>query len=145
MTILTKDAVSEALHKAVAEKGEDYVYPRANEGCRYADPYNPEVPSCIVGHVVAALDPETFKRIGQREEENEMSFSATYLLDDGPFGLDPEDDSVVAALQVAQSLQDLGLPWGYAQEGFDRVIKGEEYIMVEGEITSRWHAETQQD
>lgn len=162
MTKFTRDAVSEALHAAVVAKGEDYVYPNYDEGCTYSDPANREAPSCIVGHVVATLDPEVFQSWADYEDTEEDTFSADDL--DKSRGYDREaiydedglwegtgearkfreafevDYTTKDALYVAQRLQDLGRPWGVAQKAFDRVAAGEDHKLVFAEMLSKYPA-----
>lgn len=161
MTIFTRDAVSEALHKAVETKGADYVYPDWNFGCHYADAEAEyQAPSCIVGHVVAALDPELFQNWAEYERQAQGdSFSvrdamygdeydyAEVLDEDGLWvGVGEAqkfrkalsaDDRTRDALLAAQRVQDLGQPWGDAQEAFDRVMAGEGEGAVVEEIIDR--------
>ncbi len=159
--MLKKNAVVEALHRAVAEKGEDYVYPAASSGyrggaCVYSErnEAGEAYPSCIVGHVIAALDPEEFQAIVEYEQRMDESFSVNELIQGkhGSYEIEyggnryaeafvpallMEDADVESALSIAQSLQDSGCTWGEAQEGFDRVLAGESRWVVENEIRER--------
>lgn len=160
MTKFTRDAVSEALHAAVAAKGEDYVYPGWNEGCYYADPEEHKAPSCIVGHVVAALDPNTFRSWAEFEaQEGGDSFPASEMDTPRRYAEEEicdEDELLVGygepqkvreafevdevtknALSVAQRIQDMGRSWADAQESFDRTMRGEDAESVRAEIMAR--------
>ena len=55
--MISTDAVTEALRKTV-EGREDFVYDRGDRGCRYA---SNGAPSCLVGHVIFEVAPETFR------------------------------------------------------------------------------------
>lgn len=141
MSVLKKDAVTEALRAAIAEKGEEYVYPAWQEGCSYST--REGQPSCIVGWVVAALDPEVFKKVHEYEVDSgestcvanlekgtESSYEAEYY-----FGLEFEDSTLTEALQAAQDVQDTGGPWRVAQVAYDRVLAGEGRYSVVDELT----------
>ncbi len=53
---VTLDDALDALRKAVAEKGEDYIYGSENKHCLYAEFVNGEpTPRCIVGYALAYL------------------------------------------------------------------------------------------
>lgn len=108
----TNAEINAALKKALDAKGEDYVYTeRSNGACVYSLGGEP---SCIVGHVLHALDPEMFKRVAEfeadpNENDDDTSFSslATRL------GL-PFETEQRRALQNVQVQQDCGKTWGSA-------------------------------
>lgn len=111
--------VSEILHQVVAEKGGDYIYERAalGQNCFYSDPNDHTAPSCIVGHVLAKLDPEAFGRVAQEE-----------AFEGGSFGVLSIETSVwgaseAVALQAAQDVQDAGYAWSVAEKAFDYVME----------------------
>lgn len=146
MTVLTKNAITEALNKAVEEKGGDYIYitpdgyqayPESGLSCRYSD--HDGNPSCIVGFVVAALDPEGFAKLAQHEESEGESFGVD-LIDEYDFAKF-EAYETISALQAAQSVQDDGMPWSYAQEAYNRVLAGESQWAVQNDLLERWDAE----
>lgn len=136
------NAVSEALERIVAEKGEDYVYPLAGDDCVYAEKTSDGyVPSCIVGHVVAALDAEAFKNAAEYEQVNGESggvsdffqYGFYYGDDRNDWGEYPEeseeyqpgiihDEVLTSALQIAQTTQDYGFTWGEALENYRAVL-----------------------
>lgn len=102
-TIITYEMAKDLLQRAVEERGEDYVYPRASSpgGCVYFE--DDGTPSCIVGHVLAYLgytkdDIEDFndQSVGAVSDAAPMDFQARWLLRD------------------AQIRQDQGTPWGRA-------------------------------
>lgn len=134
-TTLKKDAVTEVLEKVVAEKGAEYVYPYFETQCFYADPADTTAPSCIVGHVVAALDPHAFQEIAAHEVDSGESMSVAQLSGDSYVGF--EDQRLADALQAAQSVQDGGSPWAEAMEAYRRVLAGEEAYKVAEEISDR--------
>lgn len=136
MTIQT-DAVSEVLHKVV-EGREGYVYERVNGSCRYAD--TDGAPSCIVGHVVAALAPETYNALHEYEKRTSMSVAAGALAGWHGGTLDVED-RVIQALGAAQTVQDEGAPWGYARMAYDRVIDGADPWKTIEAMIERWQEE----
>lgn len=105
--------INEAIKKALAEKGGDYVYERVihektgSGGCVYAVG---DAPSCIVGHVLNALDPEMFKRVAEWEQEAEdTGFRQAAVALELPFGRDQ-----IHALSQAQVAQDDGYKWSAA-------------------------------
>lgn len=128
----TRQDVLEAARKIVAEKGPDYVYPRnsINGGGGYGTNTGPVYaedgkPSCLVGHVVHALDPEAFAHLASVEEAygTEAAESLTYhgfdsdAEDESNYHYLPEDFWDVEAetlMNSAQTSQDVGNPWGVA-------------------------------
>lgn len=127
--MLTLSAVQKALDDAVALKGEDYVYPSSD--CAYST--NPalgeQAPSCIVGYVLNALEPEVFKEVARREWKPDPSLGVYvdeygYAVDSttveglrdrwGIRAFDDAEDGVVELLYEAQSNQDSGNTWGYS-------------------------------
>jgi len=116
MTKITAKTALEAMRSIVKEFGADYVYPAiGDEECAYA---RGGAPSCIVGHIVARLDPDLFLQLGQMEDEN------------GPFAIgSPEGhgnelrDSLGDAYQLllrAQQGQDKGDTWGSVLESAEK-------------------------
>lgn len=114
METLTVEKAHELLKRAVAEKGEDYVYQPETVGtynrrCRYFGPEG--APSCIVGHVLAymgvSIDPESYEnRVGVWTLGQEELLRA--------------DAAAIEALSVAQDVQDMGGPWGSALREFEQ-------------------------
>lgn len=122
--MLTKNAVAATLKELVEEKGADYVYPQWDQDCEYSQA---DGPSCIVGYVIARLDPEKFEEIAAFEEDHGSfgvgsfnTYEKTYDEDTDEYvpaydypTLEVED-GVISLLRVAQVQQDAGRPWGVA-------------------------------
>ncbi|AWY05085.2 hypothetical protein SEA_HORTUS1_107 [Microbacterium phage Hortus1] len=110
--VYTNAEINAALKKALEAKGEDYVYEQDGMGgCYYAA--NGE-PSCIVGHVAHALDPEMFKAIEDFESDYDKSRGDNSFRNVvAGLGLPFRDDQVRALSRVQQE-QDTGTPWGTA-------------------------------
>lgn len=115
---MTIEKTIEALKKAVAEKGEDYVYKENEEigWCLYSDRESGQ-PSCIVGHVLADLDPEAFARVRAWELRSARSagvsttiFQRVALPDISPV----DRPLILALLGDVQNQQDDGVAWGPA-------------------------------
>jgi hypothetical protein len=127
-TILKTDAVTEALKEIVAGK-EDFVYPYHETQCFYTDPEDRTAPSCIVGHVIDAIDHEALERLGEYEMQDGESFSVAEMNNgkrfNQRFDLDFDSATLQEALQAAQEVQDLGIPWGRSWEAYQRVLAGE--------------------
>lgn len=146
MTLLKTDAVTEALHKAVAEKGGDYVYPWHEVQCSYTEPGEREegsvAPSCIVGYVIDAIDHDALERIAVYEEREGESLGVGELFD---VDVDFQDETLLVALEAAQRVQDRGAPWKYSQIVYDRVIaRGPDCGSVEDAVDQaldQWKAE----
>jgi hypothetical protein len=145
MTYFTTDAVTEALHKIVAEKGEDYIYPNGISGrtCFYAQG---GAPSCIVGHVIAALEPEAFREIAAAERVA-GSFGAIEAVNGFEYGDEIDnysstphltsDETLEQALSAAQTAQDGGMTWGEAMNAYDRIVGGEPSWKVLAEVNRK--------
>lgn len=139
MAEFTYENVLAALEAAVADKGEDYVYPKAIGSCTYTNV--DKSPSCIVGHVVAKLAPAKLEKIFENEysefiaeqvpleqaEDYVSSFSVYALvrqyLKEDPNLYDSDnmydrDTALTIALGVAQGTQDSGKTWGEALAKF---------------------------
>ncbi len=115
MIQLDYDDVIVLLEKAVGEKGESYVYPRAQYGGCVNFRY--DEPACIVGHVLSYLGfgpvvdgPNGFRRSiragAVRNVIDETGLVTTYYAE--------------RALIRAQEVQDSGLSWGEALEAARR-------------------------
>lgn len=108
----TNEQINAALSKALEAKGDDYVYENWQDGnCVYSVA---QEPSCIVGHVLHALDPEMFKRVAEfeadaSENRGDTSFGAVALRLNLPFEREQR-----RALQNVQVEQDTGHTWGSA-------------------------------
>mgnify|MGYP003441213565 CR=1 FL=1 len=107
----TLDDVLNATRKIVEEKGGDYRYDPEGHGCLYAAD---GTPSCLVGHVINALDPEAFTILAGMEADRSMSMPAVELRDGDWLAEDFWSDDAEVAMQAAQDAQDSGLTWGQA-------------------------------
>lgn len=113
--IITLGIARAALEKVVAEKGENYVYPRYlnNMQCVYAEVVGGEVvPSCIVGYAINEISHELFEKLAEEEIESG--------------GMEANDirwvqieEEARDALRAAQAKQDAGKTWGEALYAFD--------------------------
>ena len=109
----TAEQVLDTLAKVVAGR-EDYIYrldQRDADGsvqCNYAE--DDGSPSCIVGDVAAALDPDLFRDLveGEREGDSFAVLSASHYF------RSHFDGRALLALEVAQRAQDEGRSWGTA-------------------------------
>lgn len=114
---LTYDRALSLLNAAIAEKGEDYKYPKNPSvfgGCVYFDP-DTRQPSCIIGHVLAYLgltaeDMEIDSPLPDIDSRNALAFAS--LVEEGDIQVD--SPRTEALLQVAQEQQDQGSSWGDA-------------------------------
>lgn len=122
----TVESVTAAMEKAVAERGEDWVYPKYEDGwdhmggCRYfhAETHDP---ACIVGFVI--------NEHGWTEDEATAAF---LYRSDGVEGLRARalldglsaPPAVVHALSAAQAEQDECEPWGKALSQYRSSIDG---------------------
>lgn len=136
MTIITSEAVTQAIHKVVEKKGADYIYPNSGPGasCFYSEN---GAPSCIVGWVVADLDAQAFDSLVEYESAESESFTANELgaRTNLKFGV-----GVEWALSAAQEIQDNGGTWGLALQAYERVLAGEYYYYVVQELKAQINA-----
>jgi hypothetical protein len=135
---LTRESVSEAIDKAVAERGEDWTYPGMgrddwderdeekdewlliSEGCRYFGT-DGKTPRCIIGYVLTehGLDLDTLRGLTGGQVEG--------VGIDGVLRMAPiltDDRALKDALQRAQSAQDIGKTWSEARATFQRFVNG---------------------
>ena len=87
------------------------MYDPQGEGCTYS---RQGTPSCLVGHVIYALEPDTFEKIKDIEEIKIMSMPVAELRDGDWLAEDFWSDDAEVAMQAAQDAQDSGLTWGQA-------------------------------
>lgn len=122
MSITYEDA-ARALDEAVKEKGADYLYePPSGDVCSYSD--REGNPSCIVGHVIAKLNPEAFQKIAENEwytlyDDEEDTYpivkEANVRHIELTFGVELGfTDKAENLLLLAQDRQDRGIHWGEA-------------------------------
>src|SRR5215207_3245486 len=98
------DQTIELLQRAVAEKGDGYVYPGADGydtfSCRYAD-YLTVAPSCLIGHVLDYLG--LLSEAAEGHSANRMEVVHNQFT-----------PGSALVLRAAQILQDKGHAWGEA-------------------------------
>lgn len=136
----TTEEVTAALEKAIATKGEDYVYEPVGVTCRYTT--EEKAPSCIVGWVVAEVNPPLFDALFDFEKTGNVI--AAHDLDHPakePEFVDDElalevDHRTLDALQAAQEIQDEGFAWAYAKRAYDNVLAGQDYREAVAQITA---------
>ena len=117
MTItLGRQQAIKLLQRAVAEKGEDYIYKKpgpVGSDCTYTTPDG--APSCIVGYVLGYLDPAFLEQINQMEWEYSDPVTASVASMVSVFDLDLHlSFEALCVLASVQNLQDAGLIWGQA-------------------------------
>ncbi|WNM66241.1 hypothetical protein SEA_DEJAVU_109 [Microbacterium Phage DejaVu] len=126
----TDEQFIKAMREAVAERGEDYVYPKAEEKmnedlgykvtvnddyhglngvCQYQTPDG--TPACIVGLALSKIDPILVPRHGDATGAHEVlrKLGASY--------------EVRKAASEAQQAQDQGATWGRALEEFENSLE----------------------
>lgn len=121
MKTFTDSQFIAALKEAVAERGEDYVYPEvertgfaddyhnANGTCQYQTP-DGEL-ACLIGLAVSKLDPEAVPAYGDARNASDILV---------PMGI---SKAVRHAAADAQETQDDGGTWGQAAEQFDATLR----------------------
>lgn len=115
-TIIDAPQLRAAMVEAIAEKGEDYVYPDYRAGCYYWPVPTGTRVACLIGVALHKLGVpvETLRElnelgaIGDPKVEDEMRRAG--------FELSP---LALAGAGRAQRLQDTGYPWDHALAGFD--------------------------
>jgi hypothetical protein len=132
MTIptLTVESVSAALDKIIEANGEDHTYEAENGVCYYSTPEGK--PGCIVGQVIALLDPEAFQFLVKIEYETTRSLWRDQRISAGGIDELVNDEHIVnvenvhllMALADAQQAQDRGETWGQARRRFHEAING---------------------
>jgi hypothetical protein len=121
MTTITARQFTEAMRAAVAERGEDWVYP-ANDQVAYDTGWRDSSglcqyttldgePGCIIGLALHKIDPSIVPAYG--------TWAGASLILRG-FGL---PGSVLIAAQVAQAAQDNGKSWGEALARYERELE----------------------
>lgn len=129
MSEITYDKALSTIREIVSEFGEDYVYERVNDGCRYV---SNGVPSCIVGHALVrwGVDPDLINSWDADQRPMEVNGEMTYKQDgiyaanfawDALRGLRQDGhleitDEAIVFLDAVQWEQDHGTPWGEAME-----------------------------
>jgi len=106
------------LERAVAERGEDYIYPVGKDSpwrddfgqCLYRNSLTGE-PACIVGLVASYVDPN----VHLNEFDSVNALSQTWMRKN-------LTDDAIYALRVAQTEQDAGFTWGDALRAVKRQL-----------------------
>ena len=124
--ILTAEKAIELLEEVVKENGRDYTYEPLEEGIdieaavlhySYAQA-DPNLPGCIVGHVVKKFDNELFKELVNWERDPDPSIyrDGTNVGDASKvdFFKVAVSEEAVDVLNAAQMAQDRGHTWGDA-------------------------------
>lgn len=134
MKTLTLKKARALLRKAVAKKGEDYVYPKGHFGnfappCVYAYwTIESEVaPSCLVGHALIDFMPElAYDIVFSENRATEGSYAqgsirgiAPQMRADGVLKITPK---ALAYLARAQFRQDERYTWGESLEAAERML-----------------------
>lgn len=119
---LTIKKAHKLLERAIAEKGESYVYdaPDGSDTCVYAveDDEGNLAPSCIVGHVLNYLDPEAL------QEAHFYEGHRAYFLRGAMESVSIPDETA-RYLNGIQTEQDSGVTWGEAVHAYDYVLGDE--------------------
>ena len=105
------------MHKAVHQKGSDFVYKKPVQNgtvgvCVYVENRGTpeETPSCIHGHVLTALGYEI-------HEDREHKSIMHVLLEMGV-----TDEGLLVAAGASQAVQDEGKTWGQALDTFNKTV-----------------------
>ena len=114
MTTITRENFTAALERAVAERGEDFVYPEAwmtsANACQYS--LRDGTPACIIGLALSYIDPELVP--------DSFYFGAVDgVLED----LGVEDGALIIAARAAQIRQDRGYTWGRSLDAYKAVLE----------------------
>lgn len=111
MKIIDVDEVGILLDKAVAKKGEDYIYQLdLNRFCAY---YHGEEPGCIVGHVLADLGVDASMVRGADVNVGVGISGASMAAALTSWGIEFTEQAM-DVLYKAQCMQDVGSAWGAA-------------------------------
>jgi len=119
---VTDEMFIDAMHKAVALRGEDYIYPREHDNnsvrlgyrslsgaCMYRNRLTDE-PSCLIGLALSLIDPALCpdaSLVGGASGVIQMNPRTASI-----------SDRVAFAADYAQMAQDNGATWGHALERF---------------------------
>lgn len=120
MTITIENATN-VVKQLIEERGEDYRYRKAGDAtvCKYAQHGEP---SCVVGHVIAKLNPELFAEVAEAEKKD--GFSVYSFGDEYDNYPKPDWDYATGDfLQHLQVGQDRGNTWAVSLE---YALRGEE-------------------
>ncbi|MGW0626137.1 hypothetical protein [Streptomyces sp. NPDC002758] len=134
---ITLDEAKTLLARAVEERGADYTYKMLTIDdeslCAYFDPATKEC-SCIVGQVLSYKG-VTFEDLNS---EGMNTYANVEALADK--GFIKADNEVLALLEIVQSEQDAGMPWGRAvEEALSTYADKAENYDTEGYDAPDWH------
>mgnify|MGYP001617712831 CR=1 FL=1 len=138
MTALTTASVAEAIDLLVLERGPDYVYPAEEAGgCYYS--FEDGTPACLVGAVVAKLDPAAFQKLVELEAPNDDGNGGIHRMKAGGVRAGTANNQenylffcyvevtapprVRKALAEAQKAQDVGRTWAEARNEFVTALR----------------------
>lgn len=123
--------VSNVLNEVVEEYGTNHI-----SNCFYRDDETGE-PVCLVGHVLAALEPKRFKQLFALTKDVPTGQIAAIqynngdtidnLMADGRLPKTAFSPSVLTALAALQERQDGGDYWGTALDAFNQTYKAQAY------------------
>lgn len=102
----TYEDVLLSLKEIVHAKGEDYIYPRAREGCVYFE--SDGQPSCLIGHFMYEQGLVTHDDAHNYEDSNAEHAAAAMEANE----IASFDERAIVLMQEAQENQDWGRPWG---------------------------------
>lgn len=125
MTVqITRENFTAAMRAAVAERGEDFVYPaegselaeqgwreEEDQGCVYVLPDGS--PACLIGLALYKIDPGLLTHV---EFQSDI---ASWVL--GRAGV--QDEMLLRAADRAQNEQDEGASWGKALSEYERALR----------------------
>lgn len=136
MTIITIENFTAALEKAVADRGEDYIYPEKTENPAYgnskvydqylADDYHVKGGQCVYSTPngePACLIGVALHNLGLQVPEYGFVGGASEVLLNEPYELEEGITYLIAdAADAAQGRQDNGETWGVALQTFKEAI-----------------------
>ena len=124
MTVqITRENFTAAMRDAVAERGEDFVYPaegselakqgwRSEEGtCVYVLPDGS--PACLIGLALYKIDPGLLTHVEFQYDDASRVMSRAGV----------QDSVLLRAADMAQYRQDVGAPWGEALSEYERALR----------------------
>lgn len=117
--VFSTEEIFRTLDDIVAERGVDYAL-GVGEVCKYKDESGK--PLCVIGHLIARLNPEGFATINN--VENTITVDAL-----GGDVISVDSSETLEALRLIQSVQDTGNTWSEAvqtgRHSLDNLVAGE--------------------
>ena len=123
MTVqITRENFTAAMRAAVAERGEDFVYPAegselAEQGwrseertCVYTLPDG--TPACLIGLALYKIDPGLLTHVKLQSDNARRVMNRAGV----------QDEVLLLSAGMAQIEQDVGVPWGGALSEYERVL-----------------------